>query len=126
LTHQRIEVFREVAKTEEHPDAETILKGVRARIPMISLDTVYRTLKTLEHLKVISRVHHACEPARFDANMEVHHHFICIKCGAIRDFTSHDLESVPIPESIRDWGEVRSIHVELRSVCSACAARDKD
>jgi Fur family transcriptional regulator, peroxide stress response regulator len=126
LTHQRIEIFREVAKTENHPDAETILKGVRARVPEISLDTVYRTLKTLEQLKVISRVHVWCEPARFDANMEIHHHCVCIRCGSMKDFASHDLDTVPIPEHVQDWGEVQSIHIEVRSICSACAMRDRD
>ena len=29
LTHQRLEIFREVASTGEHPDAETVFQGVR-------------------------------------------------------------------------------------------------
>ena len=47
-THQRTEILRELAGTEEHPDAETIHERVRQRIPALSLDTVYRTLKLLE------------------------------------------------------------------------------
>lgn len=41
LTHQRMEVFREVAESGEHPDADTIYRGVRRRVPTVSLDTVY-------------------------------------------------------------------------------------
>ena len=44
LTHQRMEIFREVAQTGDHPDAEKVYQGVRKRMPTISLDTVYRTL----------------------------------------------------------------------------------
>ena len=29
LTHQRLEIFRELAATEEHPDAETIFRAVQ-------------------------------------------------------------------------------------------------
>jgi len=126
LTHQRIEVFREVARTEEHPDVETIFKRVRFRLPTISLDTVYRTLKTLEELGVVSRVNYFCEPARFDANVSAHHHFVCIKCGLMRDLSIPNAAALAIPDEARDWGEVKSIHVELRSVCSACAKRHRD
>ena len=55
-THQRTEIYRELAGTTEHPSAEAIYKRVRARIPAISLDTVYRTLRLLEAKGVISRV----------------------------------------------------------------------
>ncbi len=48
VTRQRMEVFRELAGTEEHPDAETLYQSVRERVPAISRDTVYRTLASLE------------------------------------------------------------------------------
>ena len=38
LTHQRLEIFREVVKSSDHPDVETIYKGVRKRVPTVSLD----------------------------------------------------------------------------------------
>jgi Fur family peroxide stress response transcriptional regulator len=40
LTHQRLEVVRVIAADETHPDAETVCKAVRERVPTISLDTV--------------------------------------------------------------------------------------
>jgi len=122
LTHQRMEIFREIAKTEEHPSAETIYERVRERIPAISLDTVYRTLDTLEKLGVISRVHVLCERARFDANMSPHHHFVCTTCGLVRDFSDPEADNLTIPREVASWGQVKSIHVELRSVCSSCLA----
>lgn len=120
LTHQRSEIFREVAQTEEHPPAEAIYDRVRKRIPAISLDTVYRTLVTLEKVGVLSRVHVLCDRARFDANMSLHHHFVCTTCGLVRDFSSPEADDLPIPGEVESWGEVKSVHVELRSVCSNC------
>src|SRR4030065_507057 len=49
-THQRREVFRGIAGSTEHPDAETVFRGVRARVPTVSIDTVYRTLWLLHGL----------------------------------------------------------------------------
>jgi Fur family peroxide stress response transcriptional regulator len=123
LTHQRMEIFREVAQTEEHPPAEIIFERVRKRIPSISLDTVYRTLITLEKLGVISRVNVLCERTRFDANMNPHHHVVCMSCGLVRDFASPEADELRIPDEVKSWGEVKSIHVELRTVCAGCSAR---
>jgi Fur family peroxide stress response transcriptional regulator len=76
-THQRAEIYRELAGTNEHPDVETIYARVRKRIPAISLDTVYRTLRLLEKKGLISRVGSLGERTRFDANIDRHHHFVC-------------------------------------------------
>ncbi len=123
LTHQRIEVFAEVARTEEHPDAETVFERVRKRIPTISLDTVYRTLSTLAKLNIISKVYILCDRARFDANTRPHHHFVCAECGLVRDFSFPEADNLPIPREVQSWGEVRSLHVELRAICFKCADR---
>ena len=53
LTHQRMEIFREVAQRGDHPDAEMVYKGVRERMPTVSQDTVYRTLWWLKDLSSI-------------------------------------------------------------------------
>lgn len=124
LTHQRFEVFAEVARTEEHPDAETVFERVRKRIPTISLDTVYRTLSTLEKLHVISRVYVFCDRARFDANTHPHHHFVCAQCGLVRDFSFPEADNLAIPREVQSWGEVKSLRVELRSICYRCADRE--
>jgi len=73
LTHQRAASFREVAQTGEHPDAETVFRGVRKRIPTVSLDTVYRTLWMLTNLGLIKTLGAARERTRFDANLEEYH-----------------------------------------------------
>ena len=48
MTHQRLWLFREVARSEEQPDAETVRPQLRRRLRDLSLDIVYRTLRVLE------------------------------------------------------------------------------
>ncbi len=67
-THQRIEIYRELARTSEHPDVETLFQRIRRRIPSISLDTVYRNLRLFEEKGLIKRVGIRGEKTRFDAN----------------------------------------------------------
>ena len=120
LTPQRIEIYREVAATEEHPDAETIYSRVKQRFPGISRDTVYRTLYTLEEQGMLSRLQVLSERVRFDANKKPHHHFICLKCGSVYDFYSPILDDFQPPRAVRDMGSVESAHLELRGICAKC------
>ena len=119
-THQRVEIMRELASTEDHPDAESVYRRVKGRIPTISLDTVYRTLRLLEDNGVISRVGFPRDRARFDANTERHHHFVCSKCGLVRDFYSEEIDRLRAPEEATQMGCVDSIYVELRGCCREC------
>ncbi len=122
-THQRTEILRELAGTDEHPDAETVYQRVRRRIPAISLDTVYRTLKLLEERGVISRVGSTRDRARFDANTDRHHHFVCSECGMIGDFYSDALDRFPVPRQVAEMGSVEGVYVELRGRCRTCQTR---
>lgn len=119
-THQRLEVFRDVARTEEHPDVEAIYRRVRHRIPAISLDTVYRTLRLFEEKGLVTRVSYPGDRARFDGNTAHHHHFICTRCGKVRDFYSDALNAFQPPQAVTALGRVTTVHVELRGLCRNC------
>jgi Fur family peroxide stress response transcriptional regulator len=113
-------VVREIAGNSRHPDVETIYLGVRERVPTISLDTVYRTLGALEGLGLIRRVELLGGPARYDPNLENHPHFICTRCGLIRDVYGSSYEGMKAPESAARLGRVESITVQLRGLCRGC------
>lgn len=123
LTHQRREVFREVVGNDEHPDAETVFRAVRRRVPTVSRDTVYRTLWMLTTLEVINVLGPSKDRIRFDSNPEPHHHFICSKCGLTSDFQSRALDELPIPASVRSLGSIKIVQVEVRGICAACESR---
>ncbi len=124
LTHQRLEIFREVASSTAHPDAEAVHKAVRERLPTVSLDTVYRTLWTLTDVGVLTTLGPRRERARFDANLAPHHHFVCVRCGLAEDFESAALDGLAVPPGVERFGRVLDTHVEVRGVCLACAAKD--
>lgn len=121
LTPQRLEVFRAVVASDEHPTAEAVCRAVRRLLPTVSLDTVYRTLATLRELGLIAALGPRHESVRFDGNLARHHHFTCVRCGAIRDFTSEELDALALPPAAAAFGEVLESHVEVRGVCGRCA-----
>jgi Fur family peroxide stress response transcriptional regulator len=123
ITHQRTEVFRELAAREDHPGAEAVCQQVRRRVPAISRDTVYRTLALLEAQGLIRKAEVLFNQSRYDANTECHHHFICTVCARVQDFYSEALDHLPLPRSVKSLGRIQSAQVQVRGVCSPCTGR---
>jgi Fur family peroxide stress response transcriptional regulator len=121
-TNQRLEVFRTVLESEEHPDAERVYQIVSQRVPTISLDTVYRTLWLLKDLDFISTIETTQSKTRFDANIDTHHHFVCSECGAIIDFYNDKFDKLEIPIEIEELGTANRLLVEIKGICNKCSA----
>jgi len=124
LTHQRLEVVRAIAADETHPDVETVYEAVRERVPTISLDTVYRTLATLAERGLVTRVQFTPGPARYDANPSRHHHFVCTRCGLVRDVEDRDLDAIRATAEVTRIGRADAVTVQFRGVCTACQTRE--
>ena len=124
LTHQRMIIFQEVAESEEHPNAESVYKAVRKKLPMVSLDTVYRTLWILQDLGLIHIIG-GRDRVRFDGNMKPHHHFVCNECGLMRDFCSSEFDRLKIPKEIKALGNGESVHLEIKGICIECSKKSK-
>ena len=123
LTPQRLEIFREMARTADHPDAEMVYQRVRKRMPTVSLDTVYRTLWLLNDHGLIATLGPSRERTRFDANLSRHHHFVCVQCGMTRDFNSEELDDIKLPSLAKDFGRIETTTVEVRGVCRECTGK---
>lgn len=123
-THQRIEVLRVLASASDHPAAEEIHRRLRATMPTVALDTVYRTLASLEEAGLVSRLQwDAC--ARFDANIDLHHHFRCQVCNSIQDFYWVDFDEMKAPAAAKKLGRVKTKHVTVQGVCQNCLKNKK-
>ncbi|MBI4777261.1 MAG: transcriptional repressor [Deltaproteobacteria bacterium] len=120
MTHQRLEIYRELACAKDHPSAEAIFRRVQSRVPTISLDTVYRTLATFEDSGLIARVQVSDDHGRFDGDRSPHHHFICIRCKSIVDFGWESFDGAELPESAETWGRVTDKNVVVRGICNSC------
>jgi Fur family peroxide stress response transcriptional regulator len=124
VTHQRLEIFRILAEARGHPAAEDVFEQARAKIPTISLDTVYRTLATLEQHGVLAKVLVGAR-IRYDPNTDVHHHFVCTECRIIEDFYWPAFDRKPLPPKVRRYGRITARRVELKGVCPACVKKRK-
>ncbi|MBU2591277.1 MAG: transcriptional repressor [Nitrospinae bacterium] len=119
LTHQRIEIYRELASIKTHPNAETLYKQLKKKMPTISLDTVYRNLSLLSDYGLIRRLETAESQARFDGDTSRHYHAICSKCKEIVDFDWEEFNGL-VPPNLLSWGRPKDINVVVCGVCSKC------
>lgn len=121
LTPRRRAILNLIASTDAHPDANWIYSKVQKRIPKVSLSTVYRTIQTLRELGLIFELPQPSGPTRYDANLQAHHHVICVVCGKIVDV------GLPDPDSLRGYAkqaagfsEVNHERLEFYGRCSSC------
>jgi Fur family transcriptional regulator, peroxide stress response regulator len=121
LTQQRLEIFHEIASRADHPDAETIYHSVHNRLPSVSLDTVCRTLWLLYDLNLIATYGQLRDTVHFDPNPAPHHHYICVRCGIIRDLAAPELDEFTLPPEAGAFGSVLAFRVELSGLCESCS-----
>ncbi len=122
LTHQRLEIYRELAGATDHPSAEALYKRLQKSMPTLSLDTVYRTLATFEQHQLIKKVATVGSQARFEAQMIQHHHIICDTCKEIMDFQWSSFDASTAPEAIQQWGSIKNKNVTIHGTCRRCEA----
>jgi Fur family peroxide stress response transcriptional regulator len=120
VTPQRIAIYKELADTDEHPSTETIYKKILKYHPNISLTTVYRTLETFEKLGLVSVVNVLYNAARYDANLEPHHHLVCVVCKKVKDFYDDSLANLNIPQKALLEYKLLGYTIQLNGICSDC------
>jgi Fur family peroxide stress response transcriptional regulator len=120
VTPQRVAIYRELITSAEHPSAVAIFDAVRKYYAHISLDTVNRTLLTFQKIGLAKVVEGSGEPKRFDPNLEPHHHFRCVRCGRIVDFTNETYDSLEIPLEIAQKFIILGRVVHLEGMCDQC------
>ena len=109
MTRQRMVILEELKKVRTHPTADELYAMVRARLPRISLGTVYRNLDFLAETGEILKLEAAGSIRRFDGDIRPHQHIRCTNCGRVGDVMS----SVPVPD-IAGRSEERRVGKECR------------
>jgi Fur family peroxide stress response transcriptional regulator len=122
LTPQRRAILRHLAERGGHWTAAEVLESLTGEFPLASRATVYSTLALLRDLGVLADVP-APGPggeARYDANPERHHHFVCRRCGSLQDVPA-EWFPVALPEGVSPGFAVEHFRIVAEGVCAECA-----
>ena len=125
-TSQRIAVFKNITEREDHPTASDIYNDVVKKHPTISKATVYSILKILcDNGEVQELSIQKMGEARFDSVMELHHHFLCRKCGRVSDIFISCPGKCVIAKASEDRGNVvDEIQAYVYGLCSDCGNKE--
>jgi Fur family transcriptional regulator, peroxide stress response regulator len=120
VTPQREAVFRALHENHLHPTAEAVHAAVVLQMPTVSLRTVYQVLHDLADMGEIQALELGTGSARFDPNVDAHHHLVCSSCGKVRDLYA-DFDEVSVPAGAEQGFTVGSAEVVFRGRCDECA-----
>lgn len=126
ITPQRQEIISVLMRENKHLTVEDIHARISHRYPNLSLDTVYRNVGVLTHLKVLARADFGDGKARYKlVDRDGHkHHLICLGCGSSEevDFCPLDyLDGQAIQEKKFD---VKRHSFEIYGYCQACRQKE--
>ena len=119
VTPQRQAVFRVLHHSTVHPTAESVHAAVVRDLPMVSLRTVYQTLNDLTAMGELGQLDVGLGSARFDPNLEPHHHLVCDGCGRVEDVPG-DVLHADLPEAGAGGFTVTRTEVVFRGRCAEC------
>lgn len=119
-SRQRERIYHVLRRTREHPTAEWIFERVREEMPKISLGTVYRNLHVLAKQGKVLELDFGEGTKRYDAFISPHYHFVCEKCGTVKDLEVPALDDVNdrIQELVPE--QIHSHKLDFYGTCATC------
>ena len=120
FTSQRRHVYDVLLHKRDHPTAEEVFIRSKAKLPDISMATVYNCLDALVQCGLVRQVQLQRGATRFCPNMEEHCHYYCEGCGKVVD--------VPLPPEAPSMRQPKGFKVDhydiaVHGLCADCAGK---
>jgi Fur family peroxide stress response transcriptional regulator len=119
-TNQRAAILRVLRYSRSHPTADQIYDEVRKEILNISKGTVYRNLKVLQEMGLVSELNLNGTVSRFEAKQESHYHFRCEQCGRVFDVDEPTDKELDRKIARRTGFKISYHQLEFRGLCHDC------
>ncbi len=121
LTEARRAVIEVVATSKRALSPLEVYEIARRRYPALGLVSVYRTLETLNALRLVQRVHQENGCNAYLPRVEGHQHLlICEQCGQAEYFEGDDLDALFAVVGERTGFEIHSHWLQLFGLCQHC------
>jgi len=123
ITPQRAGILSLMVESGRHWTAEEVFQALRNDYPMISRTTVYRNLESLVSEGLLARLQHANRAVLYDPNLDQHHHFFCLGCGAIVDVYLDRIDyEIDASRTEVLPSKVLRPELQLHGLCESCSA----
>jgi Fe2+ or Zn2+ uptake regulation protein len=115
---QRIAIMEYLRSHKTHPTVDEIYNALSPDIPTLSKTTVYNTLKLFAEKGAALSIQIEDKNLRFDGDISIHAHFICLDCGNIFDIEMDELKIIAKKE-IADF-HITDTQVYYKGYCMNC------
>ena len=119
ITLPRVKILQILdGAASHHLSAEDVYKQLLVNDEEIGIGTVYRVLTQFEDAGLVKRHHFEGGHSVFEiAKTEHHDHIVCVKCGAVEEFTDDGIEQRQ-GEIAESFGyQLTDHHLNLYGLC---------
>lgn len=121
ITPQRLEILKYLDEHRIHPTVDMIYSELKKRNPSLSKTTVYNSLEILEKHGIIQSLTISGTELRYDSRNDIHHHFLCKRCGKIFDI---DIPCPNIGKVAHSGFKVEEVHGYFKGICKNCLKKE--
>ena len=123
VTHQREAVADVVFASEGHQSVDDIEAELRRRGERIGKATIYRTLDLLVRSRLVAEHDFGEGFKRYEHRLSdhpIHEHLICLECGKVTEFESHELYGVETRVKHAYGFQPVRRRLEIYGLCGEC------
>ncbi|MGH8984753.1 MAG: Fur family transcriptional regulator [Acidimicrobiia bacterium] len=120
VTGPRLGVYGALAELGGHRSVDEVVARLRSAGASVPRASVYNSIDALVRAGVALAADAGPGRALYEAGEGFHHHFVCRRCGAVRDVPCVVGEK-PCLEATFDGGTVDEAQVIFRGLCASCA-----
>ena len=125
VTPQRLAVIRTLLASENHPSTDEICVAVRRKHPHVSLATVHRILEQFCEVGEARKVTLLHDVARYDGNVEPHHHILCVRCRRVQDIEIPEVDQLLEGRTTLGQFALLGCSLEINALCGRCQLAEK-
>ena len=125
VTPQRLAVIGALLASENHPSTTEICAAVRRRHPHVSLATVNRILEQFCEVGEARKVTLLHDVARYDGNVEPHHHVLCVRCRRVHDIEIPEVDKLLEGRTSLGQFALLRCSLEIEALCRRCQLAEK-
>jgi len=121
VTGPRLAILAMLEEVGGHRSADELVLALRRAGYHHARTTVYNALDDLARAKLVRAAPVDAGALRFESDGSAHYHFVCRRCGLIRNVgVAEDLATRPLPPI--DEATADELDVVYRGLCASCQA----
>lgn len=117
-TQQRLEVYQLLLKSGSHLTADEIYDNIKARMPAVSLATIYTILDLFKQKNLVNEIRIQFDKSCYEARIDPHHHFLCRRCNAM--FNLNIVPCKALEDRKIDGNLIEELQGYFYGICKDC------